>query len=37
MFGRIRYLIRLKSNSSYVSYQKYMKIKINQDDDFSLE
>ena len=32
IFGRIRYLIMLKSNISDVYFHKYPKIKINLDD-----
>ena len=36
-FGRIRHLIILKRNISDVYSHNYTKIKINSDDDFSLE
>ena len=37
MLNRIRYLIMLKSNISYVYSHKCLKIKINSDGDSSLE
>ena len=37
MFARLRYLIMLKSNISYVYSNNYMKIKINSDEDLPLE
>ena len=37
MFDRLRYLIMLKSNISYVYSNNYMKIKINSDEDLPLE
>ena len=37
IFDIIRYLIFIKSNITDVYFHKYMKIKINSDDDFSLE
>ena len=37
IYDRIRYLIMLKSNISSVYSNKYAKIKINSDDDLSLE
>ena len=36
-FDRIRYLIMLKSNISYVVSHKYTEIKINSIDDLPLE
>ena len=36
-FDRIRYLIRLKSSISDIYPYKYMKIKIDSDDDIPLE
>ena len=37
IFGRIRYLVMSKSNLSNIFYNKYLKIKINSDDDVPLE
>lgn len=36
MFEKIKYLISWKSNISAVYYHKYMKIKINSNDDLPL-
>ena len=37
MFDRIRYLVMLTSNISDVYYHKYVKIKMDSDDDLLLE
>ena len=37
MFGIIRYLMMFKGNISVVFSHKYMKIKINSDNDLPLE
>ena len=37
IFGRLRYLIMLKSNISVIYSPKYKKIKINSDDDLLLQ
>ena len=36
-FGKLRYLIMLKSNVSVIYSPKYKKIKINSDDDLLLQ